>query len=164
MLGPPTLQVCLVLTHVWLRPVIFHSLVRCELIHHLGRFVYANFTDPNPYPFFVGIHDGTVPGGLQGINCEAKWYRGESPEGRTWPCDPVPQGHFALQVLPGTSASADVQNFKLKLIHGVEPGSSFSKVLDRVEAEVGPFIYGDNVKGTCLKSGWCSYRASMLLS
>lgn len=106
-------------------------------------------------------NDGTVPGGLQGVHCEAKWYRGESPEGRTWPCDRVPQGHFALQVLPGTSASADVRDFKLKLIHGVEPGLAFSKVLDRVEAEVGPFTYGDNLKGSCLKSGWCSYSASM---
>jgi hypothetical protein len=79
----------------------------------------------------------------------------------TWPCDTVPQGHFALQVLPGTSASADVDDFKLKLIHGVEPGEEYSKVPHRVEAEVGPFTEGDNLKIFCLKSGWCSYTASM---
>jgi hypothetical protein len=138
----------------------FHSFVT-NLMHRLGRYIRANFTDPNAYPFFVDTRDGTVPGGLQGIHCEAKWYRGESPEGRTWPCDRVLHGHFALQVLPGTSASADVKDFKLKLIHGVEPGLSFSKVFDRVEAEVGPFTYDDNLKGSCLKSGYCSYSASM---
>ncbi|KAJ8113652.1 hypothetical protein OPT61_g4263 [Boeremia exigua] len=130
---------------------------------HPWRFITATFTDPNPYPFFVGEHDGSVPGGLQGINCEAKWYRDESPEGRTWPCDPVSQGHFAIQILPGANGPADVKDFKLKLIHGVEPGTSFSKVLDRVEAEVGPFTYPDTLggsdpmRGPCLKSGWCSY-------
>lgn len=143
----------------------FFHLFFTYLIHRLGRRIFANFTDPNSYPFFVGTHDGTVPGGLRGINCKAEWYRGESPEGRTWPCDPVSQGHFALQVLPGAKGPADVQDFKLKLIHGVEPGSSFSKVLDRVEAEAGPFTYGNNLgggkQGPCLKSGWCSYSASM---
>lgn len=132
-----------------------------NLIHCLGRTIGADFTDPNSYPFFHGEWDGSVPGGLQGIHCEAKWFRGESPEGRTWPCDAVSQGHFALQILPGTSGPADVRDFKLKLIHGVEPGSGYSKDPIRIVAEVGPFTYGDNLSGSCLKSGWCGYSSSM---
>jgi hypothetical protein len=143
----------------------FHIIVT-NLIHRLGNHIYANFTDPNSYPFFVGDHDGTIPGGLQGANCVVEWHRDESPEGRTYPCDIVTPSYFALQVLPGTGASATVQDFKLKLIHAIEPGSTFSKVRGRVEAVAGPFVYGDNLngatkKGPCLKSGWCTYIVSM---
>ena len=34
----------------------------------LGKHIYANFTDPNSYPFFQDEYDGSVPGGLQGVN------------------------------------------------------------------------------------------------
>ncbi|KAF2996472.1 hypothetical protein E8E13_004681 [Curvularia kusanoi] len=125
---------------------------------HPWRRVIANFTDPNPYPWSVGSHNDTVEGGLKGVNCEVKWFRSEAPEGRTWPCDPVDNGWFGLQILPGNSGPADgldyLQNFNLRLIHGVEPSS---KTSIRVEADVALALPSN--KNSCLKSGWCIFRA-----
>lgn len=120
-----------------------------------------DFTDPNAYPFFHGEWDGSVPGGLQAINCEAAWIKSESPEGRTWPCTAVSQGYFGLQILPGTNGPADVKDFKVRLIHSVEPGSGYSNIPIRVVAEAGPFTEGITLKGSCMKSGWCGFSASM---
>lgn len=120
-----------------------------------GRYIQANVTDPNSYSITQGSYNKTVPAGLQGINCEARWYRGESPEGRTWPCNSVEQGHFALQVLPGTGASAGVSDFKLVFIHQLEaPPLS---VFKRYQA-TSSFKAGDNLNTGCSASGWCSYR------
>ncbi|XPS72132.1 hypothetical protein M3J09_004302 [Ascochyta lentis] len=119
-------------------------------------FIRANVTDHNSYSFSQGPHNGIVPAGLQGINCEARWYRRESPEGRTWPCGSVEQGHFAMQVLPGTGGSAGVSSFKLKFIHGVEPGLPISSVFASVEA-IGSFESPVDLNGRCLSSGWCNY-------
>jgi hypothetical protein len=127
------------------------------LTHFLGKTITATFTDPNSYPFFHGEFDGSVPGGLQGVNCEIKWFRDESPEGRTWPCDAVSQGYFGLQFLPGTTGAVDLQDFKLKFIHGVEPGSGYSKDPIKVEAEVAFQL--PSKPTSCLKSGWCSWSA-----
>ncbi|KAF2622640.1 hypothetical protein BU25DRAFT_425580 [Macroventuria anomochaeta] len=119
-------------------------------------YIRANFTDPNSYSFTQGTHNGTVPAGLQGINCEARWYRGESPVGRTWPCNSVEQGHFALQVFPGTGASAYVNDFELKFIHGVEPEAPISNIFERFEAN-GSFNSADNLNGRCSSGGNCNY-------
>lgn len=122
----------------------------------VGRFIRANVTDPNSYSYTQGSHNGTVPAGLQGINCEARWYRGESPEGRTWPCDSVEQGHFALQVFPGTGNLAGVNDFKLKFIHGVEPEAPIFNIFERYEGS-GSFKAPDDLSGRCSSSGWCNY-------
>ncbi|KAH6618754.1 cell death in tomato 1 [Boeremia exigua] len=113
------------------------------------RHMRANITDPNSYFYTSTNRNLTVPGDSQGINCEARWYRGESPLDRTWPCDPAPNGHWALQVV-----SSGVYDFKLRFIHAVEPGLSWPNT--RYEAEAS-FKSGENLIGRCLSSGSCSY-------
>jgi hypothetical protein len=67
----------------------------------------------------------------------------------------VEQGHFALQVLPGTGASAGVSDFKLVFIHQLEVPPL--NVFKRYQA-TGSFKAGDNLNTGCSASGWCSYR------
>ncbi|KAJ4989286.1 hypothetical protein SVAN01_05191 [Stagonosporopsis vannaccii] len=114
------------------------------------RYIRANVTDPNSYLYSRNGGELTIPGGSQGINCEARWYRGESPEGRTWPCDSAEYGHWALQVL--SSGSSDL---RLRFIHAVEPGLSWPNT--RYEAEAS-FSYGEGgLIGRCLSSGSCTF-------
>lgn len=97
----------------------------------------------------------TVPAGSQGINCEARWYKGENPLARTWPCEGVQDGHWAMQVLAGkTGPSNSVSDFKLRFIHGVEPGSIYGNT--RIEAEAF-FVSQENLNGRCSSGGVCSY-------
>ncbi|KAF1929211.1 uncharacterized protein M421DRAFT_91715 [Didymella exigua CBS 183.55] len=119
-------------------------------------YIRANFTDPNSYSFTQGTHNGTVPAGLQGVNCEARWFRQESPEDRTWPCEYSEQGYFAIQIFPGTGATARVNDFKLRLIHGVEPGAPISNIFERYDAN-GSFKSLDNLNGRCSSGGVCNY-------
>lgn len=122
------------------------------------RYITADITDPNSYFLTQGPHNLTIPAGSQGIGCEARWYRGESPEGRTWPCNAAENGHWALQVLPGTSGSASsTSDFKLRFVHAVEPGTPYDNT--RYEAEAS-FKTGDNLSGRCLSSGGCNYGLS----
>lgn len=115
-------------------------------------------TDPNSYLITQGSRNMTIPGGSQGIDCEARWYRGESPLGRTWPCNSIENGHWAMQLLPGTSGSSvSESDFTLRLIHAVEPGLSYANT--RYEAEAS-FRSGDNLGGRCLSSGGCNWGLS----
>ncbi|KAJ8109663.1 hypothetical protein OPT61_g7296 [Boeremia exigua] len=111
-------------------------------------YIRANVTDPNSYFYSEQNRNLTIPAGSQGVNCVARWYKGESPEGRTWPCDPAEYGHWALQVGSGGL---------LKFIHAVEPGSSWPNT--RYEAEAS-FVPGENMIGRCLSSGSCTYALS----
>lgn len=121
------------------------------------RYIRANITDPNSYFLTQGTRNLTIPAGSQGIDCEARWYRGESPQGRTWPCNSIADGHWALQVLPGTSgSSSSVSDFKLRFIHAVEPGSSYANT--RYEAEAS--FSAEILSGRCSSSGWCNYFLS----
>ena len=133
----------------------------CTLTMVSGRYIRANVTDPNSYFLTEGTRNLTVPAGSQGINCEARWYRGESSHGRTWPCDYTENGHWALQVLPGTSDSdsdsaSSVSVFKLRFIHAVEPGAPYANT--RYEAEAS--FSAENIVGRCAPSGWCNYALS----
>ncbi|OSS50381.1 hypothetical protein B5807_04810 [Epicoccum nigrum] len=125
------------------------------------RYIRASATDPNSYFLTEGTRNLTIPAGSQGINCEARWYRGESSHGRTWPCDYTENGHWALQVLPGTSDSdsdsaSSVSVFKLRFIHAVEPGAPYANT--RYEAEAS--FSAENIVGRCAPSGWCNYALS----
>ena len=86
-----------------------------------------------------------------------KWFRDESPEGRTWPCDRVGQGYFGLQFLPGTTGAVDQQDFKLRFIHEVQFGSGYS--IDPVKVVVEVAFQLPNKRDSCLKSGWCHWSA-----
>ncbi|KAF3048192.1 hypothetical protein E8E12_011158 [Didymella heteroderae] len=121
------------------------------------RLIRASAIDPNSYTLKRGSFNYTVPGGSQGLNCVARWYRGESPQGRTWPCDSIADGHWALQVLPGSSGDTTytaISDYKLKFIHAVEPGMSFEN--ERYEAEVS-LQTGVNLIGRCSSGGVCNY-------
>ncbi|KAF1851723.1 cell death in tomato 1 [Cucurbitaria berberidis CBS 394.84] len=119
--------------------------------------IRANVTDPNEINLGPAKSDGSnviVPGGSQGINCEAKWFtKGESPLGRTWPCDAVSNGYWTLTVLAGSQGFSPT-DFKLRFTHvadvlyqGAEYTGSFKAV--------GSFKVGDNLSGTCGGSGVC---------
>ena len=123
----------------------------------LGRYIRANITDPNSYFLTQGTRNLTIPAGNQGIDCEARWYRGESPQGRTWPCNSIADGHWAMQVLPGTTDSTSSESvFKLRFIHAVEPGLGYANT--RYEAEAS--FSAENLVGRCSSSGWCNYALS----
>ena len=138
------------------RPVHDYGLP-CTLTIVPGRYIRANVTDPNSYFLTQGSRNLTIPAGSQGIACEARWYRGESAYGRTWPCNDIADGHWALQVLPGTpDSTSSVSVFKLRFIHAVEPGLSFANT--RYEAEAS--FAAENLVGRCTPSGWCNYALS----
>lgn len=124
---------------------------------NVGSRISAHVTDPNSYFLsYPPLSNLTVPGGSQGLNCEARWYRGESPQGRSWPCDPVETGHWTLQVLPATPGSqfVSVSNFKLKFTHVIEPRAPYKKESFEAEASLDS---GRNMIGRCLSSGSCTY-------
>lgn len=114
-------------------------------------------TDPNSYTFTEGDVTATVPAGIKGLNCEAKWYSGEFTEGRTWPCDRAEKGHWAIRVYAGTDPNGFFgSNFKLKFIHVVEPGPMIASFRGRIEGEG---LFKSGVNGTtnfsCAASGGC---------
>lgn len=115
-------------------------------------------TDPNSYTFTEGTTVGTVPAGIQGINCLAQWYSfgNEYTEGRTFPCDRAEKGHWAIQVYAGTQGEFWGSDFKLKFIHVVEPGQMISSFRGRIEGEA---IFKAGINGTtsysCSASGSC---------
>lgn len=114
-------------------------------------------TDPNSYTFTEGSLTGTVPAGIKGLNCEAKWYIGEFTEGRTWPCDRAEKGHWAIQVYAGTDPNGFLgSDFKLRFIHVVEPGLSIASFRGKIEGE-GLFTSGVNgtINFACSPSGGC---------
>lgn len=120
--------------------------------------IRAEVTDPNGYTFTEGSTTATVPAGIKGINCEAKWYSGEFIEGRTWPCDRAEKGHWAVRVYAGSDPSGQFygSDFKLKFIHVVEPGPMISSFRAKIEGE-GLFKGGPNgtTSFSCAASGGC---------
>lgn len=138
------------------QPAHYHGLL-CTLTIILGSSIKANVTDPNSYFLTLGYRNLTIPAGSQGIECEARSYRGESPHGRTWPCNSIADGHWAMQVLPGTPDSTSSESvFKLRFIHAVEPGLGYANT--RYEAEAS--FSAENLVGRCSSSGWCNYALS----
>lgn len=113
-------------------------------------------TDPNGYTFTQDDTVGTVPAGIQGINCLAQWYPGEYSEGRTFPCDRAAKGHWAIQVYAGTQGEFWGSDFKLRFIHVVEPGQLIYSFRGRIEGEAS---FKAGVNGTtsysCSASGSC---------
>ncbi|KAF3008614.1 hypothetical protein E8E13_008051 [Curvularia kusanoi] len=97
--------------------------------------VRANITDPNSYTFTSGSTVGTVPAGIQGLNCLAQWYPNEYSEGRSYPCDRAEKGHWVMQTLAGDGGSFSGSDFKLRFIHVVEPGQLISSFRGRIEGE-----------------------------
>lgn len=89
-------------------------------------------------------------------NCQAKWFtKGESPLGRTWPCDPVEGGYWTVTVLEGTNGFSTT-DFKLKFNHVADVLYQGSKYTASFTAE-GSFKVGDNLAGQCGGSGVCGW-------
>ncbi|EAT77054.1 hypothetical protein HBI56_200380 [Parastagonospora nodorum] len=119
----------------------------------------ANITDPNTINLGTSDSDGTsviVPAGSQGINCEAKYFKGETPLGRTWPCDAITGGYWTMQVLAGSSGQYSSGDFNLKFRHVPDVLYRGAQYTATFEA-TGHFAIGDNLKGTCGGSGVCNW-------
>lgn len=132
-----------------------HDLPGCRLTHP-GITINANVTDPNGYTFNWDGSVGTVPAGIQGLNCHAEWYPGEFIEGRSYSCERTEKGHWVMQVFTGASGRWEVSDFKLKFIHVVEPGLLVMPFRERVEGEAvfrggpnGTTTYGCTSTGAC---------------
>jgi hypothetical protein len=90
-------------------------------------------------------------------NCVAKYFtKGESPLGRTWPCDPTTSGYWTMTVLAGSSGQFGSSDLNLKFAHVADKLYRGSQYTATYEAE-GHFAVGDNLKGTCGGSGVCSW-------
>ncbi|KAF2829843.1 hypothetical protein CC86DRAFT_464343 [Ophiobolus disseminans] len=123
--------------------------------------ITANITDPNEINLGTAQSDGStviVPAGSQGINCVAKYFSkgGETPLGRTWPCDPVEDGYWTMKVLAGSSGSYSSTNFNLKFTHVADLVYQGSQYTASFEGE-GHFEVGNQLAGTCGGSGVCGW-------
>jgi hypothetical protein len=139
--------------------------------------ITANVTDPNEINLGTAESDGSqviVPAGSQGLvcfhsnpersqhanitqNCKATYFtKGESPVGRTWPCDSTSSGYWTMQVLPGSEGAYSSNNFNLKFRHVADVLYRGSQYTASFEAQ-GLFAIGDNLSGTCGGSGVCSW-------
>ncbi|KAH7359876.1 cell death in tomato 1 [Pyrenochaeta sp. MPI-SDFR-AT-0127] len=120
--------------------------------------ITASVTDPNEINLGPASSDGTdviVPGGSKGINCQAKWFRGENPLGRTWSCDPVEGGYWTLTVLEGSNGFSTT-DFKLKFAHVADVLYQGSRYTATYIAESN-FKVGDQLAGQCGGSGACGW-------
>ncbi|KAF2689363.1 hypothetical protein K458DRAFT_384014 [Lentithecium fluviatile CBS 122367] len=121
--------------------------------------ITASLTDPNTLTLGTSPENNstvTLPSGAQALNCQAKWLAGETPFGRSWPCDNSGEadGYWTIQI-PKTDEFS-VNNFDLVVRRVAETlylGSSYKKVYEaRTHFEVGV-----NLSGTCGGSGVCSW-------
>ncbi|KNG50173.1 cell death in tomato 1 [Stemphylium lycopersici] len=119
-------------------------------------YIWANVTDPNEITLTGPRGNYTVPAGSQGLNCVARWYTGgDSPVGRTWPCDSVSDGYWLMTVLEGTDNYIS-ENFSLRFTHVAVGPYMDSAYRKSFEAE-GHFEVGQNLRGLCGGSGACSW-------
>ncbi|KAL1792926.1 hypothetical protein ACET3X_009433 [Alternaria dauci] len=121
--------------------------------------ITASVTNPNEINLGTASSDGSeviVPAGSQGLNCKAQWYtKGESPLGRTWPCDATPNGYWIMNVLEGSNGFA-VGDFSLKFTHVADVLYQGKQYTASFEAE-GHFSVGENMSGSCGSSGVCGW-------
>jgi hypothetical protein len=89
-------------------------------------------------------------------NCVAKYFKGETPLGRTWPCDATTSGYWTMQVLAGSDGKYSSENFNLTFTHVASVLYHGSPYTASYQAE-GHFQVGDNLKGTCGGSGVCNW-------
>lgn len=137
----------------------------------------ANITDPNEIQITnANGRNYTVPAGGQGLvclssvsssfffrdhalmirqNCEAKWFSGESPLGRTWPCDPTGDGYWVMNVLEGSSAFT-TSDFNVKFTRKINLLNMGQQFQAQYEATAN-FGLGKNLGIICGASGVCSY-------
>ncbi|OAK98442.1 hypothetical protein IQ06DRAFT_295765 [Phaeosphaeriaceae sp. SRC1lsM3a] len=123
--------------------------------------ITANVTDTNELNLGTAEYDNatvpiTVPAGSEGANCYAQYFKGESPLGRTWPCDPTSDGYWTMTVLPGSDGNFSSVDFALKFMHVAVKryrGEAFSASFEAI----GNFKRGDNLGGLCGGSGACSW-------
>ncbi|KAH8708641.1 hypothetical protein GQ44DRAFT_690748 [Phaeosphaeriaceae sp. PMI808] len=121
--------------------------------------ITASVTDPNEINLGPAQSDGSpviAPAGSQGLNCQAKYLSGESPLGRSWPCDPTEKGYWTMQVLNGPNGQYSSTNFNLKFKHVADVLYQGGRYTASYQAE-GHFEVGDNMQGTCGGSGVCSW-------
>ena len=118
--------------------------------------ITASLTDPNALTIGTSPIDNTAvttePNNTA-QNCQAKWLSGESPFGRSWPCDPSDDGHWRMEILE--TPDFHIFNFDVKFTRVAEKiylGNAFKKTY---EASV-HFEAGVNLAQSCGGSGVCS--------
>jgi hypothetical protein len=121
--------------------------------------ITANLTDPNALTLGTSPDNNdtvSVPAGGKAINCQAKWLSGETPFGRSWPCDLAAEtsGYWTVKIVAKNDFS--VNNFDAVFTRVAEvlyQGAAYKKVF---EAQA-HFAVGENLGGTCGGSGVCSW-------
>jgi len=127
--------------------------------------ITASVTDPNAYTLTGSDgNTATIPGGSQGLNCKAMWYAGESPVGRTWPCDASDgsQGWWLMHVVDDSGA-ASTEDFKLTFTHQLQTMSAGS-ILSATYEATGTFAVGGTMSGSCGGSGVCGWSLKQPLN
>ncbi|KAF2747003.1 hypothetical protein M011DRAFT_487005 [Sporormia fimetaria CBS 119925] len=131
---------------------------------HPWNAITANIYDPNTLTLGVSS-DGqqVIVPPSNATNCRAVWLYGdvETPFRRSWPCDPVENGYWTLEILEIPDFS--VWHFKVRIKRIAETtflGAGYKRTFETT----GEFITQTNLTGACGGSGVCSFSLRPELS
>lgn len=124
-------------------------------------YITATLTDPNELVLGTSDADNsavTLPAGNQALNCRATWIRGETPFGRSWPCednDGEAYGWWTMRVVDAGDG-ASISSYTLVFTRVAEKlylGSSYRRTFEATQH----FEVGNQLSGSCGASGVCGW-------
>jgi hypothetical protein len=122
--------------------------------------ITLSLTDPNTLTLGPANSTSpiTIPADASAKNCAAKWIIGETPFGRSWPCEQDgSSGWWTLEIVE--TADFDVGRFDAVITRVVEKRDFGSgEVRRRVFKAREHFGVGENMSGQCGGSGVCSWH------